>query len=76
MPQPRQEASTLDLIRRYLTSEEEERLRELEAAATAIQAELTADERLRIVNQLSRGLLELIAERQKTGTSFHRERNE
>jgi hypothetical protein len=64
------------VIRRYLTSEEEARLRELEAAATAIQAELTADERLRIVNQLSRGLLELIAERQKTETSCHRERDE
>lgn len=64
MHQLRQESSTLDLVRRYLTSEEEERLRELEAAATAIHAELTPDEVLRIANQLSRGLLELVAERQ------------
>ena len=39
-------------------------MRELEAAATAIHAELTPDEVLRIANQLSRGLLELVAERQ------------
>jgi hypothetical protein len=59
------EFSTLDLIRRYLTEEEEERLRELEAAATAIRHELTPDEQLRLVSQLSAGLLELVAERQQ-----------
>lgn len=63
--QSKQEISTLDLIRRYLTLEEQERLRELEAAATAIQAELTPDEKLRLVGFLSRGLFELISEREE-----------
>jgi hypothetical protein len=57
--------SALDLVRGYLTSDEQQRLRELEAAVKATQGELTSDETLRLVGLLSRGLLELVSNRQK-----------
>jgi hypothetical protein len=61
----KREFSTLELVRRYLTRDEQGRLHELEAAANAIEAEMTADEKLQFVGQLSRGVLELVAERQE-----------
>jgi hypothetical protein len=57
--------STLDLVRRYLTNDEQGRLRKLEAAANQVQPELTVDEKLRVIAQFSRGVLELVSERQE-----------